>query len=86
MSVCAAPSRRHRQSGPAAACRRRAICPAPGDNGPDSWRAAFSPLRWGKRIRGLRIDLAAVDGERLEQLIGESWCRRMPKRLLAERR
>lgn len=47
--------------------------------------AAFAPLLWGQRPRGLRIDLAAVDGARLEELIEESWRRKAPKRLLAER-
>ncbi len=47
--------------------------------------AAFAPLLWGTRQRGLRVTLAAVDGARLEELIEESWRRKAPKRLLAER-
>ena len=47
--------------------------------------AAFAPLLWGKRARGLRVNLAAADDARLEELIEESWRRKAPKRLLAER-
>ena len=46
--------------------------------------AAFAPLLWGQRARGLRVNLAAADDARLEELIEESWRRRAPKRLLAE--
>ena len=31
--------------------------------------AAFAPLLWGQRARGLRVDLAAADDARLEELI-----------------
>ncbi len=47
--------------------------------------AAFEPLMWGKRLRGVRIRLAAADDARLEELIEESWRRKAPARLLAER-
>lgn len=47
--------------------------------------AAFAPLLWGQRARGLRANLAAADDARLEELIEESWRRKAPKRLLAER-
>jgi len=47
--------------------------------------AAFAPLLWGQRLRGLRVRLAAADDARLEELIEESWRRKAPKRLLAER-
>ena len=46
---------------------------------------AFEPLMWGQRLRGLRIQLAAADDARLEELIEESWRRRAPARLLAQR-
>ena len=46
---------------------------------------AFEPLIWGKRRRGLRVHLAAADDARLEELIEESWRRRAPARLLAQR-
>jgi hypothetical protein len=45
--------------------------------------AAFEPLRWGKRIRGLRINLAATSNERVEELIEESWRLKAPRRLIA---
>ena len=47
--------------------------------------AAFEALLWGNRPRGLRVNLSAVDTARLEELIEESWRRKAPKRLLAER-
>ena len=46
--------------------------------------AAFEYLRWGPRIRGLRIKLAAVAGERVAELIEESWRRKAPARLVAD--
>jgi len=46
---------------------------------------AFAPLLWGNQPRGLRINLAAVDATRLAELIEESWGRKAPARLLAER-
>jgi hypothetical protein len=47
--------------------------------------ATFAPLLWGRRVRGLRVNLAAADDARLEEVIEESWRRKAPKRLLAER-
>ncbi len=47
--------------------------------------AAFAPLLWGTKQRGLRVTLAAADGARLEELIEESWRRKAPRRLLVER-
>jgi hypothetical protein len=47
--------------------------------------AAFAPLLWGTKQRGLRVTLAAVDDARLEELIEESWRRKAPKRRLTER-
>jgi hypothetical protein len=46
--------------------------------------AAFEFLRWGQRIRGLRIRLAAAPAERVAELIEESWRRKAPARLVAE--
>lgn len=46
--------------------------------------AAFQPLRWGQRIRGLRIELAAASEPRVRDLIEDSWRRKAPKRLVAE--
>ena len=39
--------------------------------------AAFEPLLWGQRLRGLRV--------RIAELLEESWRRRAPVRLAAER-
>ena len=46
--------------------------------------AAFEPLRWGQRIRGLRVLLSAAPAERVQELIEESWRRKAPRRLVAE--
>lgn len=46
--------------------------------------AAFEPLRWGQRIRGLRIRLAAAPAERVAELIEESWRRKASARLVAD--
>ena len=45
---------------------------------------AFAPVRWGQRISGLRIDLAAVSAGRVAELLEESWRRKAPRRLVAE--
>ena len=46
--------------------------------------AAFEPLRWGTRIRGLRVRLAAAPAGRVRELIEDSWRRKAPRRLVAE--
>ena len=46
---------------------------------------AFAPLVWGNRSRGLRVNVAAADAARLEELIEESWRRKAPRQLRAER-
>ena len=46
--------------------------------------AAFEPLLWGQRLRGLRIRLAAASQPRVAELLEESWRRRAPARLAAE--
>jgi hypothetical protein len=46
--------------------------------------AAFEPLRWGQRIRGLRVRLAALPAGRVAELLEEAWRRKAPRRLLAE--
>ncbi len=46
--------------------------------------AAFEPLRWGQRTRGLRIRLAPAPRRSVETLILESWRRKAPKRVVAE--
>lgn len=45
---------------------------------------AFAALRWGQRISGLRIDLAAASAARIEELLEESWRRKAPRRLIAQ--
>ena len=46
--------------------------------------AAFEPLMWGQRLRGLRIHIAAAPGDRVAELLEESWRRKAPPRLAAE--
>jgi hypothetical protein len=46
--------------------------------------AAFAPLRWGRRLRGLRVELAASPPGELQELIEESWRRKAPRRLVAD--
>ena len=45
--------------------------------------AAFEPLRWGQRVRGLRVRLASAPDGRVMELLEESWRRKAPKRLVA---
>ena len=45
--------------------------------------AAFEPLMWGQRLRGLRVRLAAAGQDRVEELLEESWRRKAPARLAA---
>jgi hypothetical protein len=44
--------------------------------------AAFEPLRWGQRIRGLRVNLAATAASSLAEVIEGSWRRKAPKSLV----
>ena len=45
---------------------------------------AFEPLRWGRKIRGVRVSLPGAPPERVRELIEESWRRKAPARLVAE--
>ena len=45
---------------------------------------AFEELWWGKRLAGLRVNLATADPERVKALLAEAWLRKAPKRLAAE--
>lgn len=45
---------------------------------------AFEELRWGKRLAGLRVNLAEADPETVKALLAEAWLRKAPKRLAAE--
>jgi hypothetical protein len=53
----------------------------------DSWvaedPAAFEPLLWGKRVRGLRVNLAAAPTARLRELIADAWRRKAPRGVAA---
>ncbi len=46
--------------------------------------AAFEPLLWGQRLRGLRVRVAAVPAQRVAELLEESWRRKAPAGLAAE--
>jgi hypothetical protein len=46
--------------------------------------AAFEPLLWGQRLRGLRVRIAAAPADRIAELLEESWRRKAPARLAAE--
>jgi hypothetical protein len=45
--------------------------------------AAFEPLRWGEKTRGLRVNLAAASAARVREVIEESWRRKAPKAVVA---
>ncbi len=45
--------------------------------------AAMEPLRWGKRILGLRVDLARAEPQAVEHLLRAAWRNKAPKRLAA---
>lgn len=46
---------------------------------------AFEQLRWGKRLAGVRVTLAAADKGLLTALLLEAWRCRAPKRLKSPR-
>lgn len=41
-------------------------------------------LWWGKRLRGVRVDLAHVSPGLFEDLLGDAWRRKCPARLLGD--
>jgi hypothetical protein len=41
-----------------------------------------APLWWGKKLSGVRVDLARVEAALLTELLTDSWRRRAPKALL----
>jgi hypothetical protein len=45
----------------------------------------YELLRWGKRVSGLRVTLGQAPDDQVRELLEESWHRRAPKRLAAER-
>jgi hypothetical protein len=46
--------------------------------------AAFEPLLWGRKVRGVRISLPDAAPDRVREMIEESWRRKAPVRLIAE--
>ena len=46
--------------------------------------AAFEPLLWGSKPRGVRVNLAAAAADRVGELLEESWRRKAPAALVAE--
>ncbi len=47
--------------------------------------AIFEPLLWGGKPRGLRVSMASAAADRVGELLEESWRRKAPARLIAER-
>jgi hypothetical protein len=45
----------------------------------------YELLRWGKRVTGLRVRLGHAPDDQVRELLEESWHRRAPNRLAAER-
>jgi hypothetical protein len=41
-------------------------------------------LRWGKKLSGVRVTLAAADPDRVAELLEDSYRRRAPKQLIAQ--
>jgi hypothetical protein len=46
--------------------------------------AAFEPLLWGQRVRGLRITLMAAPDDRVRELLTEAWRRKAGPRLVTQ--
>jgi hypothetical protein len=55
----------------------------------DAWvaenPAAFEPLLWGRKVRGVRVNLGVAPPDRVMELLEEAWRRKAPARLIAER-
>lgn len=51
-----------------------------------STAAAFRPLLWGNRLRGVRVDLAAAPPDVVRELLDGAWRRKAPTRLRAASR
>ena len=45
----------------------------------------YELLRWGKRVAGLRVFLGQAPDDQVRELLEESWRRRAPEKLAAER-
>jgi hypothetical protein len=46
--------------------------------------AAFEPLLWGRKVRGVRVSLSRASLDRVKKLIEDSWRRKAPARLIAD--
>lgn len=44
--------------------------------------AAFEELRWGTKLLGVKVRLAATPDERVEALLEQAWRRKAPRRLV----
>jgi len=44
----------------------------------------FGELWWGKRLVGVKVDLASADPTRVQELLTEAWLRRAPRALAAQ--
>jgi hypothetical protein len=47
---------------------------------------AMAKLLWGKRVVGLRVELAKAGAPLVKRLLEQAWSRKAPKRLLAAQR
>jgi hypothetical protein len=43
---------------------------------------AFAELWWGKRLRGVRVNLAEAPAARVGELLTDAWRRKAPRRLV----
>jgi hypothetical protein len=46
--------------------------------------SAYELLWWGRRVRGVRVRLAAASHRRVCELVEDSWRRKAPRRVIAE--
>jgi hypothetical protein len=46
--------------------------------------STYEELWWGKRLSGVRVELAGADPDGVAELLEEAWRRKAPKRLAAE--
>lgn len=46
--------------------------------------AAFEPLYWGNRLRGVRVLLATAPAARVRELLTEAWLGKAPKGLISQ--
>ncbi len=46
--------------------------------------STYEELWWGKRLSGVRVEVARAAPDRVVELLEEAWRRKAPKRLIAE--